>query len=114
MRFFLQLTVIALLAYLLELFMPWYSLAIAAFVIGYALNSNANFLAGFLAIALLWFVAAWMIDHSSASDLADRVALIFPVKQKWLLFLVTAIIGGLVGGFASLTGSLLRKRKRRY
>lgn len=114
MRFFLQLTVIALLAYLLELFMPWYSLAIAAFVIGYVLRSNANFLAGFLAIALLWFIAAWMIDHSSTSDLADRVALIFPVKQKWLLFLVTAIIGGLVGGFASLTGSLLRKRKRRY
>lgn len=114
MRFFLQLIVIALLAYLLELFLPWYSLAIAAFVIGYALRSNANFLAGFLAIALLWSITAWMIDHASTSDLADRVALIFPVKQKWLLFLVTAVIGGLVGGFASLTGSLLRKKRRKY
>lgn len=114
MRFFLQLILIAILAYVLELFLPWYSLAIAAFVIGFALNSNANFLAGFLAIALLWFIAAWMIDHASTSDLADRVALIFPVKQKWLLFLVTAVIGGSVGGFAALTGSLLRKRRRKY
>jgi hypothetical protein len=113
MKFMLQLIAIALLAYILELFLPWYSIALAAFAIGFLLKSRANFLAGFLAIGLVWFFAAWLLDHASSSDLADRVALIFPVKQKSLLFLVTALIGGLVGGFAALTGSLLKHDRRR-
>jgi hypothetical protein len=113
MKFILQLLAIALLAYILELFLPWYSIALAAFAIGFLLKSRANFMAGFLAIGLVWFIAAWLMDRASSSDLADRVALIFPVKQKSLLFLVTALIGGLVGGFAALTGSLLKNDRRR-
>jgi hypothetical protein len=37
------------------------------------------------------------------------VAKIFSLKYEAVLFLVMGIIGGLVGGFAALTGSLLRK-----
>jgi hypothetical protein len=47
---------------LLALFMPWYSIALAAFVMGYVLKSNTNFLAGFSAIATLWIFNAWLID----------------------------------------------------
>ena len=110
MKFILQLFGIIILAYVLEIFLPWYSIAVAAFVMGYAVRSKVNFLAGFLAIALLWTIKAWLIDSGSESDLADRVAHIFSLTGKEWLMVVMAFLGGLVGGFAALAGALLRPR----
>jgi hypothetical protein len=109
MKFIIQFVAILFSAHLLGLFMPWYCIALAAFVMGFMLKSNANFLAGFLAIAALWTFNAWLIDSASTAGLADRVANIFALKHKSVLFFTMAVIVGLVGGFAALTGSLLRK-----
>ena len=109
MKFLIQFVAILFSAHLLALFMPWYSIAIAAFVMGFLLKSNTNFLAGFAAIATLWAFNALLIDAGSSSDLSERVAKLLMVKYETVLFLVMAVIGGLVGGFAALTGSLLRK-----
>ena len=109
MKFIIQFVAILFSSHLLALFMPWYCIALAAFVMGYMLKSNANFLAGFIAIASLWTFNAWLIDSASTTDLADRVANLFALKHKLLLFLVMAVVGGFVGGFAALTGALLRK-----
>ena len=114
MKFTIQFLAIIALAYLLELFLPWYYIAVASFVMGYVLKSKANFLAGFLAIGLLWFVKAWLQDSAGSSDLAERVANIFTLPNKELLFLVTAIVGGLVGGFATWSGSLLKGKVKAY
>jgi len=108
MKFIIQFIAIALAAFLLELFMPWWCIAIAATAGGYALKSKANFLAGLLAIALLWLLKAWLLDASSAAPLAERVAAIFSLNKS-LLMLATALIGGLVGGFAAMAGGALKK-----
>jgi hypothetical protein len=114
MKFFLQVLTILLLALVLELMLPWWTIAIAAFIGGAVFNSKSNFGAGFLAIALLWIVHALIIDTSAAAPLAERVAGIFKLSKP-LLFVVTGVIGGLVGGFASMAGSALqRKRKKSY
>ncbi|HEY9049377.1 MAG TPA: hypothetical protein VIN08_25925 [Ohtaekwangia sp.] len=113
MKFLIQVIAIFLLSYILEMFLPWYSLALAAFAVGYLLKSRVNFLAGFIAIGALWFFQAWMIDSRGASDLAGKVALIFPVKEKIWLMTITTFLGALVGGFAALTGALLRKPLKR-
>jgi len=113
MKFVLQLLGIALLAYIFELFLPWYYIAVAAFIMGYLLKSQANFLAGFLGIALVWLLKAWLIDTAGATDLTERVAHIFSLKQKELLFLIMAIVGGLVGGFGALSGALLKSKSIR-
>jgi hypothetical protein len=110
MKFVLQLFSIALLAYIFELFLPWYYIAVAAFILGYLLKSRANFLAGFLGIALIWLIKAWMIDSAADTDLTDRVAHIFSLKQRELLFVVMAVVGGLVGGFGAMTGALLKSK----
>ncbi|HEY0740138.1 MAG TPA: hypothetical protein VGD40_01715 [Chryseosolibacter sp.] len=112
MKLALQLIFIFLLAFVLELFLPWWFIAVAAFAGGALFNSKGNFLAGFLAIALLWTIKALLIESSAATTLADRVASIF-MLNKPLLFLVMAILGGLVGGFAAMTGSALQGSKRR-
>jgi len=111
MKFVIQFIAIALVAFILELFMPWWCIAIAAFVAGYALKSKANFLAGLLGIALLWLIKAWILDGLSAAPLADRVAAIFSLNKP-LLMLATALIGGLVGGFAAMSGAALKKERR--
>jgi len=114
MKFILQIFCTIVLAYVLEIFLPWYSIALAAFVMGFLFRSRANFLAGFLGIALLWTLKAWLLNSASASDLADRVAHIFSLGGNEWLMLVMAIVGGLVGGFAGLAGALLKPKSKSY
>ena len=109
MRFPVQVLVILVAGFFLELFFPWWSVAIAAFFGGILLSSRFNFLAGFLGVGLLWIGKALITDLSSQSDLADRVARIFMLHHKSLLLLFTFVLIGLVGGFAAMTGGALRK-----
>ena len=109
MRFPVQIIVIIVLGYLLEQFLPWWSVAIAGFLGGMLVNTRLNFLAGFLAIGLLWIGKALVTDVSSDSEFADRVARIFMLHNKSILLLVTFVLSGIVGGFAAMTGSALRK-----
>ncbi|HEY0656107.1 MAG TPA: hypothetical protein VGD65_23390 [Chryseosolibacter sp.] len=113
MKFTIQILFIVLLAFILELFLPWWSIAIAAFAGGMIFNTRANFGAGFIAIALLWTIKALIIESNAAATLTDRVASIF-MLNKPLLFLVMAILGGLVGGFAAMTGAALHGKKKKY
>jgi hypothetical protein len=109
MKFLIQLVAILIAAALLEILLPWWSIAIGAAFGGYFFRSKANFLAGFLAIALLWLIKAMWLETQSASSLTESIASILMIKSKTALFLVTALLGGLVGGFASLTASLIKK-----
>jgi hypothetical protein len=111
MRLILQILVIALVAYALERFIGWWGIAVAAALGGYFLRSRMNFLAGFVSIGLLWLLLALYTDAASANGLASRVADIFTIP-KALLILVTVLVGGLVGGFAALTGARLHPKKR--
>ena len=111
MKFSLQFFTILIIAFILELFLPWWSIAIAAFAGGMMLKSNANFVAGFLGIAILWLIKALIIDVNAATPLAEKVANIFPLHSKALLFLVMSLVGGLVGGLAALTGALIYKNR---
>lgn len=112
MKFLLQLIVIAILALVLEMLLPWWSIAIAAFAGGLIFNSKANFLGGFLGIGLLWLVYALIMDATSAAPLAERISKILSINKP-LLLLITTLIGGLVGGFAAMAGSALRGTSKR-
>src|SRR5690606_40164025 len=109
-KFVIQVVVIALLAYMLELFLPWWSVAIAAVFVGLFLRSDANFWAGFCGIGALWLSAAVIIDLTSSGNLAEKVAAIMHINET-LLIIVTTLIGALVGGMASYTGSLVTRKK---
>ena len=93
MKFIAQVIVILIVSYLAALYLPWYSVAVVAFVFGYLLKSTANFLAGFLAIGLLGFIKVWMTTSASPSDLAERVSHIFPVQKELWLIVLTVVIG---------------------
>jgi hypothetical protein len=108
MRLFVQIITIIFLGYALEQFLPWWAIAVAAFAGGLLVNTNSNFLAGFVGIGLLWTGKALLTDLTTDVELADRVARIFMLNNKVLLLLVTFLISGFVGGFAAMSGGALR------
>ncbi len=125
MKFLISTILIAALSFLSQQFLPWWSLVIIAFIIGWlmGLKGWASFLSGFLAIFLLWGIYAFVLNQGNEGILATRMANLLPLSgNPILLILVTAAIGGLVGGLGAATGSLGRqwasptsskKRKRR-
>ena len=113
MKFISSILLTALLSFVAGLYLPWWSVAIAAFVVGVIipLASWKSFLSGFLGVFLLWAILAWWIDSKNNSILSQKIAQLLPLGgSSFLLILVTALIGALVAGFAGLTGSYVRKR----
>ena len=109
-KILVKLVLTAALAYLLQNVFGWWAVVLAAFLINFIIYSKglSSFVSGFLGIGLLWFFMALITNISTDAILADRVAAIFTLPNSMLLILVTAIIGGLAGGFGGLTGSTLR------
>ena len=103
----------ALLAFVGGLYFSWWIIAVTAFisVLLIPMRGGKAFLAGFLGIFILWALLAWWIDVKNNGVLATKVAQIFPLGgSSFLLILVAALVGGLVGGMAALCGSYLRNR----
>lgn len=114
MRFLIHIVAVFLLSWLLQSFFPWWTLAVASFIAGLLFGETGfkSFIAGFIGAAVLWLMMAWYIDSSTDSILTSKVAQLFPTKTVGLLIVFTAIIGGLVGGFASMTGGILTRKER--
>lgn len=112
MKFFVSVLLIALLSFALCLFLPWWVIAIAGFVVAFAIPQNAGlcFVAGFLALFFLWSGLSFYMSAANNHLLAHKISLLFiKVDNPALLIIVTGVIGGLVAGFGSLTGRLSRK-----
>jgi hypothetical protein len=111
MNFLKQIVATILLCLAFQYFLPWWTLVIGAAVAGYWAGNKGfvSFGAGFLGVALLWLVTAMIIDAQTSSILTEKVAKLFPTQSTSLLLLLTALVGGLCGGFAGLTGALVKK-----
>ena len=114
MKLLVAIILTALLSFVSGLYLPWWSIAIAAFiaVLLIPLRSGRAFLAGFLGVFILWSLLALWIDIKNEHILSKKIAEIFPLGGSSVaIILVTAFIGALVGGLAALSGSYLRNRK---
>ncbi len=112
MRFFIQMILIAALAWASAWVMPWWGVAIAGFAGGLLLGGKnfRDFMAGFLALATLWTMLCLLVVSGTGSPLPDRMAqTISPALDGTMLALITGVLGGLLGGLGSLTGGQLRK-----
>mgnify|MGYP003457238537 CR=1 FL=1 len=111
MKFIVATVLTALLAFISGLFLPWWGIAIAAILVAVLVHQKAGkaFLSGLLGVFLLWAGLAWWIDMKNNGVLSERIANILPLNGNSILLIgVTALVGGLVGGFAAMTGSFLR------
>lgn len=113
MKFFVSVLLTALLSFAIGFYMGWWSIALAAFVVAAFIRQNPGkaWLSGFLGIFLLWAVLAWWLDVKNQHILSQKIAQLFPLGGSvFLLIILTAFIGALVGGFGALTGSYIRKK----
>lgn len=113
MKFIVSVILTGLLSFAAGIYMPWWSLAIAAFIVAALVPQKPwkAWLAGFVGLLLLWGILAFWIDMKNQHILSQKMAQVFPLGGSWiLLILVTAGVAALVAGFAALTGSYVRKK----
>jgi len=105
-------SLILILAFLAQLFLPWWTIAPLCFGLAAALGGPGGraFGAGFAGIGLGWLLLAGWLNVGSAGILSHRVAQLLPLGGSgWALVLLTAVLGGLVGGLAALAGGWARQ-----
>lgn len=111
----------AFLAFVVGLYgvLPWWSFAVTSLVVAASVHQRPGraFLSGFLGLFLLWGVLAFLKDAPNEHVLSTKVAQLLLKSDAYILvIIITAVIGGLVSGFAAMTGSFMRRapRKSRY
>ncbi len=113
MKFLLKILSISFLAFGLQFILPWWAIAIPAFLIGvFGGSAFTNFLAGFFGNGLSWFIYAFYLDYQTQSILSKKVVLLFEMlklSEPLHLLLFTASVAGLVGAMSALSGTYLNK-----
>lgn len=111
MKFLLQLILLVGSALILQLFLPFWVIAVAAFVITAAIGFNKPFppfFAGLLGGILLWGGMAYFQNMPNDGLLGERIAELMGLGGTWSLIGLTALLGGLLAGLGSLSGFYFR------
>ncbi len=112
MKNLFSILVIAVLCCAMQWFLPWWVIIFPCAFVGFFVGEKDGykaFLRGFIGVFLVWI--SYALIRSLANDhlLANRMSLlIFKLKAPYLLMVVSAIIGGLTGGLAALSGFYIR------
>ncbi|WP_422105225.1 hypothetical protein [Winogradskyella sp.] len=95
------------LAALLSLFLPWWSIMTAALATALfiPLKRAAVFFVPFLAILFFWSIYSFILSSANDFTLANKIAVLLEIGGKpYLLILVTGVVGGLAAGVAAIFG----------
>jgi hypothetical protein len=100
-------------ALILNIFLPWWSIAIPGLILGYQfkLKPIPSFLWGFHGVFFLWAGQALYFHIANSGILSSRIAEMLGVGSPWIVIFVTGVLGGLVSGLATMTGSLANQKK---
>ena len=118
MKFISAIILTALTGYIAGIlsFSPWWGFAVTTLLVALLVHQKAGkaFLSGFLGIFLLWAGLAYWMDQQNNGILSQRIAQILPLNgNSLLLILITGVVGGLVAGFAAMSGSYLRASSKK-
>lgn len=111
MKLILRIFIIGLLTYFLSPYSVWWTGMAVAFIVTFVSPSSSlnAFVAGFLGIGLVWMGFAFVLDTANAAVFSSKVAAIMsPFDSSTKLIMLTGAVGGLSGGFAALSGTLLK------
>ncbi len=99
---------IGIIAFFAQSLGPWWSGVVIAFLAsGIAqLKPLEGFIAGLVGLGLMWGISAGIMDHDNESILSSRVGELFGGIPSIGIVLITCAIGAVLGGLASLSGSL--------
>ena len=102
--------------FILGYFFDWWTVAIAAFIGGFFLGtaSGETFAKGMVAVLILWLLMVLYHHFSTHGILSNKIAQVLPVGGNvGILIIATVLIGGLVGGWAAMSGFFIRNLFRK-
>jgi TctA family transporter len=112
MNLLIRIILIGALAFGLQSYFPWYSAIIAALLVELILGKDGStkFFSGFYGIALVWMALSAYVDFKSESILSIRILEMFKLPPYGSVMVVlTGLLGGLLGGFATTVGGWIRE-----
>ncbi len=111
MKFVAQFLLIIAGSYFTQLYFPWWSMVVVAGIAGFLFNfekGKSSFFTGFLAIFLSWAALAFFADTINEGIFSDKMSSALGNLTMPTLIILPAILGGVIAGFASMTGNHLR------
>ena len=111
MRSFYSYTLLTIgLAFIFTLIFPWWSVAIAGFGVAfYWIESPAKaFFSGLIGVGMLWMVMAVFKDSGSSVSVAETLGNVVGGVPSYLMYFITGLTGGAVGGLGAMTGTYTR------
>ena len=109
MKFILGIIATILLGAAFQSFFPFWTLAIAAFIVAMFVGGKGihAFLYGAIAGCLLYGGYALFIDLANEGILSSRFSKLLGGLGTPVILLLTTFVGGLLAGFGALTGSFM-------
>jgi len=106
---------VAVFSFLIQLILPWWSMAIAAFIVSFGIGKKplATFLSGFCACGMVWLLYALFIHFTRGDLMTARMAQLFTLPSSWLLYLNTSLLAAIIGGFSAWAGVSLKPLLRK-
>ena len=101
---------IIFLGFVVQSYMPWWTIAFVAALFGAVIKFSTlqSYLVGFFGVFLLWGVYAGILNSGNDGILAAKMGILFGELSAFQMVIVTALLGGIIGGFGALTGKLGR------
>jgi hypothetical protein len=103
---------IFVLGFAAQSFLPWWSIAVVAFLVGVWQSESAlkSFTYGTAAVTLLWLIYAGYQNQQNGGLISEAMAqMLGGAISGTQLMIVTGLIGGIVGGVAAMTGTFFRQ-----
>jgi len=101
--------------FIAQSFLPWWIIAPICLMAGFFLSSSKKqaFWSGFAGVFILWLGKILSLSLPNEHLLANKVGQVFMLPASdtnWVVIIfASSLIGGIVGGFSTLTGNSFRK-----
>lgn len=98
------------LAILLDMFLPWWSIMIAAICAAFIFPTKGLkvFFTPFMAIFIYWAIYAFILGSANEFTLTRKIGILFTLGDNWVaVLLITSIIGGVAAGISGIFGKQL-------
>lgn len=111
MKFIIGIIATILLGGIFQTFFPFWTLAVAAFIVAMFVGGKgiSSFLYGMIAGCILWGGYALFLDIANEGILSNLFGNLLNGIGRPALLLVTTLIGGILSGLGAMTGSYMHQ-----
>ncbi len=100
----------ALASYILMMFTPWWIVSIVGFVVAYMFVDSPikAFFSGLIGVGVLWVLLAIIKDSGANVSVANALGNVVGGVPAYLMYIITGLTGGAVGGLGAMSGTYAR------